>query len=189
MALKDVRQTTTDLALSALYPNGAGYDAGTAAAAGAGTQTADGPASMQAPSHDQRIQQAISYFQSQGWSRQQAIGIVANLDAESGMDPNVHQRGGGPGYGLAQWESPRQHDFQAWAGHDIHNSTFEEQLQFAQHELTSTQSAAGRALQRATAADNAASIVTRLYEGPRDKAGEAVRRAERARQIESQVGR
>lgn len=146
-------------------------------------------ANPQVPSRDQRIQQAVSYFQTQGWSRQQAIGIVPNLDAESEMNSDVHQRGGGPGYGLAQWENPRQRIFQQWAGHDIHGSTFEEQLQFIQYELTHVRPGAGRALRHAATAADAASIVTRLYEGPKDTEGEAIRRAERARQIEARMGR
>ncbi len=47
-----------------------------------------------------------------------------------------------------------------------------------QHELTGNHSNAGRALQRATTAADAASIVTRLYEGPKDTEGEGIRRAE-----------
>lgn len=145
-------------------------------------------ADTQAPTHEQRVQQAVTYFEGQGWTQAQAVGIVANLDAESGLDPHSHQQGGGPGYGLGQWEHPRQQDFQAWAGHDIQHSTFAEQMRFTQHELTGTQSAAGNALRRATTAQGAASAVTRLYERPADTAGEAVRRADRARQIENHVG-
>ena len=33
-----------------------------------------------------------------------AIGIVANLKAESNLDPAIKQLSGGPGRGLAQWE-------------------------------------------------------------------------------------
>ena len=60
----------------------------------------------------------MGFFESQGWTRAQAAGI-GNLQAESGVDPNRAQDGGGPGYGLAQWEGPRQvADFKAWAaGH------------------------------------------------------------------------
>ena len=128
----------------------------------------------------ERIDQAISFFQNQGWSRAQSIGIVANLDAESAMDHNNYQDSGGPGYGLAQWENPRQRDFAAWAGKDIHGSSFEEQLRFIQYELTHSESAAGNALRGADTPGEAASIVTRLYERPADSAGEAVRRAQRA---------
>ncbi len=126
--------------------------------------------------HAQKIDQAIGFFQSQGWTRAQAIGIVANLNAESNMDHRVRQHSGGPGFGLAQWENPRQRDFAAWAGHDIRQSTFAEQLRFIQHELTHSERGAGNALRGATDARSAAEIVCRLYERPADTAGEASRR-------------
>ncbi|WP_423605088.1 phage tail tip lysozyme [Sphingomonas sp. MS122] len=148
-----------------------------------GTNGADGAAPTGEGTRQQRIDQAIAYFEGQGWTRAQAVGIVANLDAESGMDPNINQIGGGPGYGLAQWEAPRQADFRAWAGKDIRQSTFAEQLQFIQWELNNTEAAAGRALRGADDPGEAASIVTRRYERPADSAGEAVRRADRARDI------
>ncbi|HEY0622499.1 phage tail tip lysozyme [Sphingomonas sp.] len=138
-----------------------------------GTNGADRPAPTGEGTRQQRIDQAIAYFEGQGWTRAQAVGIVANLDAESGMDPNINQIGGGPGYGLAQWEGPRQADFRAWAGKDIRQSSFAEQLQFIQWELNNTEAAAGRALRGADDPGEAASIVTRRYE----------RRADRARDI------
>jgi hypothetical protein len=141
-----------------------------------------------AAAHRERVRQAVGYFEGQGWTHAQAVGIVANLDAESGLDAHRNQNGGGPGYGVGQWEAPRQHDFQAWAGHDIQHSTYEEQLRFVQHELTNgSQSGAGRALHRETTAGGSAASVTRHYERPRDTEGEAVRRADRARQIEGQL--
>lgn len=155
-----------------------GANNGTAPAGGV-----DGAAPAGDGSRNQRIDQAITYFEGQGWSRAQAVGIVANLDAESGMDANINQIGGGPGYGLAQWEGPRQADFAAWAGKDIRQSTFAEQLRFIQWELSNTEAGAGRALRGADDPGEAASIVTRLYERPADSAGEAVRRADRANDI------
>lgn len=133
----------------------------------------------------ERINQAVSYFQSQGWTRPQAIGIVANLDLESRMEPGINQIGGGPGYGLAQWEGPRQRDFAAWSGHDIRGSSFAEQLRFVQHELTGTERAAGNALRGATDARSAAEIVCRLYERPADILGDSAERAQRASEIAS----
>lgn len=155
------------------------------ASAGGGTSTgATSQTGAANPSgngtHQERIDQAMRYFQSQGWTKAQAAGIVANLDAESGMEAGIRQYGGGPGYGLGQWEGPRQRDFARWAGHDIHGSSFAEQLRFVQHELTTTEAGAGRALHQATDPRTAGSTVTRLYERPADTAGEAVRRGERA---------
>jgi hypothetical protein len=140
----------------------------------------NGPAPTGAGDRGARIDQAMSYFQSQGWSEAQAAGIVANLDAESGMDPNINQIGGGPGYGLAQWEGPRQASFREWAGKDIRNSSFAEQLEFIQWELTHTEANAGDALRQVNDPREAASVFTRLYERPADSAGEAVRRGGRA---------
>ncbi len=45
-----------------------------------------------------------------GLTQTAAIGIVANLKAESNLDPTVKQGGGGPGRGLAQWEKGGRYD-------------------------------------------------------------------------------
>lgn len=39
-----------------------------------------------------------------------AIGIIANLKAESELDPTIKQYGGGPGRGLVQWEKGGRFD-------------------------------------------------------------------------------
>jgi len=142
-----------------------------------------------AATREGRIEQAVRFFEGQGWSRAQAIGIAANLDAESGMDWRIQQHGGGPGFGLAQWENPRQRDFAAWAGKDIRQSTFAEQLRFIQHELTGTERAAGNALRRADDPGEAASIVCRLYERPANSGVRAVERADRAEDIARTLNR
>jgi len=67
-------------------------------------------------------------------TREEAIGMLANFKAESGINPTKQQQGG-PGYGVAQWEPTRQADFKAWAGHDIHGSGLAEQMLFSMHEL------------------------------------------------------
>jgi LysM repeat protein len=142
------------------------------------------PTSGKTPASQQgRINDAMRYFESQGWTRAQAAGIVANLQAESGLDPGIQQHGGGPGYGLGQWEGPRQAAFARWAGHDIHGSSFNEQLRFVQYELTHSEAGAGNALRGATSASDAAAIVTRLYERPADIVGQSQYRAGLARQI------
>lgn len=119
---------------------------------------------------NERAQAAMRYFESQGWSKEQAAGIVSNLIYESGGQLNHRQAqfGGGPGFGLAQWEGPRQADFQRVMGVDIRQSTFEQQLAFIQWELTNTESAAGDALRGAGTADEAANIFLRRFERPRD---------------------
>lgn len=131
-------------------------------------------------SADLKGAQAMAYFMKQGWSKEQASGIVANLMAESKMNPGVIGDGGAA-YGIAQWHPDRQANFKAFAGKDIRNSTYEEQLAFVHHELTlGREKAAGDALRRARTAGEAGSIISRQYERPANTMGEAMKRANMA---------
>lgn len=125
-----------------------------------------------------RATHAYTFFRAQKWSRPQALGIVGNLQAESGVDPNRAQSGGGPGYGIAQWERPRQADFKAWAGHDIRLSTMDEQLAFVQHELETTQRGAATALRASSTPQAAAAAFCETFERPADTAGQMAHRAD-----------
>lgn len=118
----------------------------------------------------------VDYFTSKGWSREQAEGIAANIEAESGFKANA-KGDGGQAYGLAQWHPDRQAEFAKQYGKDIRNSTGAEQLEFINHELTrGNEKSAGSKLRTATSSYDAASIVSREYERPADAAGEASRR-------------
>lgn len=109
--------------------------------------------------------EAISFFMSNGWTREQAAGIVGNLQAESGSNLQLNATGdGGQAYGIAQWHPDRQAKFQEVIGKPIRESNFQEQLRFVQWELTNTEKAAGYALAGATTAEQAAEIVDRMYE-------------------------
>jgi Phage tail lysozyme/LysM domain len=129
-----------------------------------------------------KVAEAMRYFQSQGWSKEQAAGIVANLQAESGLNPSI-VGDGGAAYGIGQWHPDRQANFARFAGHSIRNSTFAEQLQFVQWELTHTESRAGNALKGADSASEAAAIFCRLYERPADIPGQSAYRGRLANQI------
>lgn len=139
---------------------------------GSSTSTAALPSGQQAELADQ----AQQYFVSKGWTREQAAGIVANLHAESGMRSGV-TGDDGAAYGLAQWHADRQAAFKEKFGKDIRSSTFEEQLEFVNHEMTAgNEQAAGNRLRGSRTAAEAAQVVTRYYERPADKDGEATRR-------------
>ena len=43
------------------------------------------------------------FFIKQGWTAQAICGMLGNIQVESHFDPNIHEYGGGPGYGLVQW--------------------------------------------------------------------------------------
>ncbi|WP_160286396.1 phage tail tip lysozyme [Pseudomonas knackmussii] len=124
-----------------------------------------------------------NYFQSKGWSREQAVGIASNLSVESGFNPSA-VGDGGKAYGLAQWHPDRQAGFRAFAGKDIRSSSLDEQLAFIHYELTQGQEkSAGDALRKARSAYEAGGIVSRQYERPARADVEASRRGMLAQSI------
>ena len=120
-------------------------------------------------------QRAIAYFVSLGWTPAQAAGIVANLFAESHLNPQA-VGDGGQAYGIAQWHADRQAHFASVMGKDIHGSTVEEQLAFVHAELIGSEMAAGDALRLCATASEAGECVSERYERPADVHGEATRR-------------
>lgn len=129
----------------------------------------------------------VSFFEKQGWSHAQALGIAANIEAES--KGNAQAKGdNGAAYGIGQWHADRQAQFAKLFGHDIRNSTMDEQLQFYQWELKNSQAKAGQDLSSATNPGQAAAIVSSEFERPADREGEMKRRAMLATQYAAMVG-
>jgi hypothetical protein len=133
-------------------------------------------------SGDTDEQRAVNYFMHKGWTREQAVGIVANLKRESSMNPNA-VGDGGKAYGLAQWHPDRQKAISEMAGQDVKTMTFYEQLAAIDRELKTTERSAGYALKEATTAEEAARIVSEKYERPANRTGEANLRAEMATRL------
>jgi hypothetical protein len=131
--------------------------------------------------------QAFDYFVSMGWSPAQSAGIVANLIAESNLNPNA-SGDGGAAWGLAQWHGDRQANFAALIGKDIRGSSLEDQLAFVHAELQGAEKSAGDALSACITAAEAGAIVSERYERPADQAGEAKHRGELAESILAQYG-
>jgi LysM repeat protein len=115
---------------------------------------------------------AMEFFLDQGWTPEQAAGLVANLQAESydQIDPAAENGGA---YGIAQWRGSRKRDFEQEMGRPIKGSSLMDQLKFVQHELNNKEAKAGRLLKRATTAAEAAEIVDEFYER---SGGAAIRR-------------
>lgn len=113
----------------------------------------------------QNADAALKFFQSAGWTKEQAAGIVGNLQAESGKNLNTQAVGdGGKAKGVAQWHPARQADFQRVIGKDVMSSTLEEQLRFVDWELKNSEKRAGDQLKQARTAAEAARIVDKQYE-------------------------
>lgn len=123
--------------------------------------------------------QAFDFFVRQGWTAAQSAGLVANLEAESALRPDAIGDGG-QAYGIAQWHPPRQRDFAAIMGRDIRGSSYEDQLAFVHAELQRGEARAGDALRDCQTAGEAGACVSKLYERPADREGEAAKRAQRA---------
>lgn len=129
---------------------------------------------------EERMDYVISYLMRSGWTREQAVGIAANLQHESALDPTA-VGDGGLAYGVAQWHPDRQENFRKWAGHSIQESSLEDQLDFINYEMLAGQEVrAGQRVRSARTARQAADAVSRYYERPADTEGEARRRANTA---------
>ncbi|CUI99633.1 phage tail tip lysozyme [Achromobacter aegrifaciens] len=105
---------------------------------------------------------AVRYFEAKGYTREAAVGVVANLQAQSNLDPRaVGADGVSAGIGL--WNPRRQADFKRMYGMDLRESTVEQQLDFVASELESTRRRAGVHLAAATTPAQASVAVYRHF--------------------------
>ncbi len=123
---------------------------------------------------------AFGFFKSQGLTEAQSAGLVSNIEAESKFNPSA-SGDGGKAYGIGQWHPDRQANFGRMFGHDIHQSNFQEQLQFMIREMKEGQERkAGGKLAGSASAYDAGANVSRFYERPANADGEANARGQRA---------
>lgn len=132
--------------------------------------------------------QVVAEFQKLGWSREQALGIAANLKQESEFRTNA-VGDGGRAYGIAQWHPDRQANFAKAFGKSIKDSDLLDQIKFVNYELTKgSEQAAGRILKSTTTAAEAARAVSRYYERPLARDVEMDRRAGIANALAKEMG-
>ena len=148
----------------------------TAGRAMSGGGASSGPVSIPSPTgpgagKTDSAQKAMDYFVSKGWTKEQAAGIVGNLQTESGKDLNTKAEGdlhlkarGGSSQGIAQWREGRLAKFKEVVGKDVKDASLEEQLSFVDWELKNTEKRAGDRLKEATTADEAAALTDQFYE-------------------------
>lgn len=125
--------------------------------------------------------QAMDFFQRMGWTAEQAAGLAAQIQKESSFRLDA-VGDGGKAFGLLQWHPDRQAAFRRWAGKDIREATFEDQLAFMHYELTQgAERAAGNLLRQATSAGGAGLVLSQRYVRPHDPDGsKALERREAA---------
>lgn len=132
--------------------------------------------------------EVVGKLQALGWSRNQAIGIAANLKQESEFRPDAVGDGGNA-YGVAQWHPDRQANFSNAMGKNIRGSSLDDQLKFLTYEMTKgAEKGAGNRLKGAESAAEAAAIVSKYYERPLAQAKEMHHRAGIANGLAKSLG-
>ena len=114
-----------------------------------------------------RAKYAYQYFINQGFTPEQAAGIVGNLQAESGanLDALYNPAGGGTGArGIAQWRGPRTQAFYERYGTYPDTASLDQQLDFIMYEFNTTESRALNGVKGATTAADAAAAFDSLFE-------------------------
>lgn len=126
---------------------------------------------------------AMQMLTNLGLTQPQAAGIVANLNAESALNPNAIGDNG-EAFGIAQWHKAGQNAFKRMFGKDIRDSNFDEQIRFLVNDIRpgGANANVGRALRNADAASSG-QIFSRLYERPAAGEVAATKRGEAAVQL------
>lgn len=101
-----------------------------------------------------------------------AQGILGNISVESGFNPGINEinpvvKGSRGGFGLFQHTGPRRRQLEAFAqssGRPV--DSIDTQLDFAMHELSTTEKRAGQALSGAKTAEEAARIFSEQFLRP-----------------------
>jgi hypothetical protein len=112
---------------------------------------------------------------------------VANLIAESNLN-EAAVGDGGQAYGIAQHHPDRQSLFAGLMGKPMQGSSFEDQLYFVHAELLRSEAKAGDALRDCSTAAAAGACISKMYERPADRDGEATKRAALAEQLFIEYG-
>lgn len=125
---------------------------------------------------------AMSFWMSQGYSREQAAGIVANEIAESGGKPGA--RGdGGKAHGLYQWHPDRRRRILEATGIDVSTASAMDQRRAAAWEMKNEPIFNDQTFRSISSPDEAAAYFSMKFERPADVAGEAFRRGQSALDI------
>lgn len=117
-------------------------------------------------------QEIIAGLVQRGMSLAQAQGVVANMIAESRLDPGINEvaplvPGSRGGYGLNQWTGPRRKQFEAFAAdRGVDPSDLNAQLDFTMWELQNTEKGAWNALQGVNDPVEAARIYSEKFLRP-----------------------
>jgi hypothetical protein len=140
-----------------------------------------------------RANQAIQYLMSKNYSKIAAMGIVANLVAESSLQPGETRGDGGKAHGIAQWHPDRRQKIQAHFGKTVESMGLREQLDAVDWEIRSGNGVTGgkNLFGDLNAAKSVASSVAQFvdrFERPKDRSGEKSKRTNIALGLMKSIG-
>lgn len=110
-----------------------------------------------------REEEAMNFFMSKGWTKEQSAGIVGNLVQESNLNPEAYNKKENA-QGIAQWRNGRVQRFEQMHGKSVRSASFREQLEFVNWELNNTHKSAGDALKKTKTTEQATSVIDKQYE-------------------------
>lgn len=122
---------------------------------------------------------AMSFWMSQGYTRAQAAGIVANEHHESGGDP-MARGDGGKAHGLYQWHPDRRARIKAATGIDVSNASAADQRRAAAWEMKYEPIFDDDVFRQLQSPDQAAAYFSSKFERPADAFGQAMARGRTA---------
>ena len=119
----------------------------------------------------------VSFLVNKGLTKEQAIGVAANLQAESGFSTSI-KGDGGTSIGIAQWHDNRMTNLKTWtADNDFDYMSVNGQLEFLWHELNTSEISALNAIKSTDNPEDAAYAFTVKFERPKNMEAKAKERS------------
>lgn len=129
----------------------------------------------------------LDFWMAQGYTKDQAAGIVANMQAESGGKAGA-VGDGGAAHGLFQWHEKRRQAIIKATGIDINTASHSDQLRAAAWEMKNGNTGFNDSHFRSlTGADNAGAYFATNFEHPANALAKSITRGKNALAIASQL--
>jgi uncharacterized protein YoaH (UPF0181 family) len=156
---------------------------------GYGTVNSAAQTKISSAETQKRAVQAVQFFMSNGWTKEQACGIVGSLIRESQLNTGA-VGDGGAALGIAQWHSDRYNVIlnALFPGKQMGQLSFMDQLKCVQWELMGPERHAASMLKTTSDAGTAGAYASKFYERPANTGGEMQIRAGLANSVYAMVG-
>ena len=131
--------------------------------------------------------EVIDFLMGKGLSLEQSVGITANLQQESSLNPNA-KGDNGTSFGIAQWHKERGQNMMKWTESEGYKSnSLEGQLEFLWYELSTDYKNVLDEIKNTNTSEDAAEVFVRKYEKPGNIEGEVNKRSSIAGSLYNKV--